>query len=108
MTAEVKVTNTGKLYSGKEVVQVYVSAPVGKLEKESRRLCGFAKTGLLAPGESETLTIRFPVYRMASYDESSAEWLLELEPTAYGSAIPWLTAGWKRCLCWKRRRYCPE
>lgn len=77
VTAEVKVTNTGKLYSGKEVVQVYVSLPVGKLEKESRRLCGFAKTGLLAPGESETLTIRFPVYRMASYDESSAEWLLE-------------------------------
>ncbi|MFG6365760.1 glycoside hydrolase family 3 protein [Schaedlerella sp.] len=77
VAAEVKVTNTGKLYSGKEVVQVYVSAPAGKLEKESRRLCGFAKTGLLAPGESETLTIRFPVYRMASYDESSAEWLLE-------------------------------
>lgn len=74
---EVKVTNTGGTYSGKEVVQVYVSAPLGTLEKEYRRLCAFAKTSVLAPGESETLKIRFPAYRMASYDDRSAEWILE-------------------------------
>lgn len=77
IAVEVKVTNTGSVYSGKEVVQVYVSCPTGKLEKEYRRLCGFAKTSNLAPGESETMTIRFPVYQMASYDDGTAEWILE-------------------------------
>ena len=74
---EVKVTNTGAAYSGKEVVQVYMSAPSGKLEKEYRRLCGFAKTSTLAPGQSEVLTISFPAYQMASFDEAAAEWILE-------------------------------
>lgn len=74
---EVKVTNTGSQYSGKEVVQVYVSAPVGELEKEYRRLCGFAKTSKLAPGACETLKICFPAYQMTSYDAVSAEWVLE-------------------------------
>lgn len=77
VTAEVKVTNIGSVYSGREVVQIYVSAPSGKLEKEYRRLCGFAKTSILAPGEAETLKITFPVYQMASYDAASAEWILE-------------------------------
>lgn len=77
ITAEVKVTNTGSAYSGREVVQIYVSAPVGELEKEYRRLCGFAKTSVLAPGESEILKIRIPVSLMASYDASAAEWVLE-------------------------------
>lgn len=77
VAVQVKVTNTGKEYSGREVVQVYVSAPDGKLEKEYRRLCGFAKTKELAPGESEELTVRFPVYQMASYEESTGEWILE-------------------------------
>lgn len=77
VTAEVRVTNIGSVYSGREVVQIYVSAPSGKLEKEYRRLCGFAKTSILAPGEAETLKITFPVYQMASYDAASAEWILE-------------------------------
>ncbi len=77
VVVSVKVTNTGKEYSGREVVQVYVSAPDGKFEKEYRRLCGFAKTKELAPGESEELTVRFPVYQMASYEESTGEWVLE-------------------------------
>lgn len=72
-----EITNTGSIYSGKEVVQVYVSPPVGKLKKEYRRLCGFAKTASLAPGEKETVTICFPVYQMASYDSAAAEWILE-------------------------------
>ena len=77
VTAEVRVTNIGSVYSGREVVQIYVSAPSGKLEKEYRRLCGFAKTSILAPGEAETLKITFPVYQMASYDAATAEWILE-------------------------------
>ena len=73
---EVQVTNIGTAYSGKEVVQVYVSAPVGILEKEYRKLCAFAKTSELAPGESETLKISFPAYQFASYDDKAAEWIL--------------------------------
>lgn len=64
----VKVTNTGD-FSGKEVVQVYYGAPVGKLDKAAKELCGFAKTKELAPGESEELCISFAVKDMASFDE---------------------------------------
>ncbi len=46
--ASIKVKNVGSVYSGKEVVQLYISAPAGKLEKEYRKLCGFAKTSDLA------------------------------------------------------------
>lgn len=77
INVEVKVTNTGSVYSGKEVVQVYISPPSGNLEKEYRRLCGFKKTSNLAPGESEMLTICFQAYQMASYDDVAAEWILE-------------------------------
>lgn len=77
VAVSVKVTNVGKEYGGREVAQVYVSAPDGRLEKEYRRLCGFAKTKELAPGESEELKICFPVYLMASYEEETAEWILE-------------------------------
>lgn len=65
----VKVTNTGDV-AGKEVVQVYVSAPQGQLGKAARSLCGFAKTGLLEPGASEEITLLIPAYDMASYDDS--------------------------------------
>lgn len=74
---EVTVTNTGAHYSGREVVQVYVSLPDGRLEKEYRRLCAFAKTEELSPKESQKLVLSFPVERMASYDEESSGWILE-------------------------------
>ena len=77
VSVEVTVTNTGAHYSGKEVVQVYVSLPDGRLEKEYRRLCAFAKTEELSPKESQKLVLRFPVERMASYDEESSGWILE-------------------------------
>ena len=75
----VQVTNTGGC-AGKEVVQVYYSAPytAGGIEKSAVCLGGFAKTGLLAPGESETLTVSFPKNDMASYDYKEAQaWVLE-------------------------------
>ncbi len=75
VSAEVK--NIGKTYSGKEVVQVYVTAPAGTIEKEYRRLCGFKKTKELAPGECEIIEIGFPVYQMASYDDQTAAWILD-------------------------------
>ncbi len=62
------VKNIGNFY-GKEVVQVYYSAPEGKITKPARELCAFAKTNLLAPGETETLTMSFAVEDMASYDD---------------------------------------
>lgn len=63
------VTNTGSV-SGKEVVQVYYSAPQGRLGKPAYELAGFKKTDLLAPGESRTVIIDFPVKDMASYDDT--------------------------------------
>lgn len=64
------VTNTGKKHSGKTVVQVYVEPPCGVLGTPARVLCGFTKTKLLAPGETQTLTVSIPKARLASYDES--------------------------------------
>ena len=61
------VKNTGS-FAGKEVVQVYVEAPEGKLPKASRVLVGFAKTKLLEPGESELVTVAFEQNDFASFD----------------------------------------
>ncbi|MBR2721347.1 MAG: glycoside hydrolase family 3 C-terminal domain-containing protein [Clostridia bacterium] len=63
-----KVTNVGSR-AGKEVVQVYFGAPEGKITKAARELCAFAKTKLLAPNESEVLTMTFDIDDMASYDD---------------------------------------
>ena len=62
------VTNTGSI-AGKEVVQLYYGAPQGKLGKPVKELCGFAKTELLKPGESEDLMISFVIDDMASFDD---------------------------------------
>lgn len=76
ITVSVKVTNTGDV-AGKEVVQIYFGAPqkgVGSavLSKAAKELCGFAKTDLLAPGASQTLTVSFDIADMASYDDLGA------------------------------------
>ena len=73
----IKVKNTGKVYAGREVVQVYYSAPGGGQEKPYQELAAFAKTRELEPGEEETVTIVFEAERMASYDVSRAAWVLE-------------------------------
>ena len=72
-TASVTVTNTGSV-AGREVVEVYVSAPAGGLEKPARELKAFAKTGLLAPGESQTLTFKVSAYELASFNEEASRW----------------------------------
>lgn len=64
----VNVTNTGKV-EGKEVVQVYFSAPQGKLGKPEKVLAAYKKTKLLSPGETELLFMSFPVSQMASFDD---------------------------------------
>ncbi len=64
----VSICNTGSV-PGKEVVQVYFSAPQGKLGKPSRQLAAFQKSRLLAPGETQTMVLRFMVKDMASYDD---------------------------------------
>lgn len=69
ISVSASVTNTGKTY-GKEVVQVYYSAPQGKLGKPSRELAAFKKTDLLAPGETRKVYMAFPVSDMASYDDT--------------------------------------
>ncbi len=70
---EVEVTNTGDV-AGKEVVQIYFTAPYTEngIEKSHKVLGGFAKTGMLAKGESETVTVEIPAYYFASYDYNDA------------------------------------
>lgn len=73
ITVPVTVKNTGSV-AGKEVVQLYASAPytMGGIEKAHKVLVGFAKTKLLQPGESETVTVSFDPYSAASYDYRDA------------------------------------
>lgn len=73
LVASVTVTNTGKV-AGKEVVQLYVSAPDGGLVKPERELKSFAKTRSLAPGESQVLTFKVSHYELASYNEKTQSW----------------------------------
>ncbi|AIQ50264.1 glycoside hydrolase family 3 protein [Paenibacillus sp. FSL R7-0331] len=67
---DVTVTNTGSTYAGKEVVQAYYEAPQGKLGQPVKALAAFAKTGVLYPGESETIALGFELQTMASYDDA--------------------------------------
>jgi beta-glucosidase len=73
-TASVTVTNTGRT-AGKEVVEVYVSAPKGTLSKPASELKAFGKTRQLQPGESQTLTFRVTDYELASFDEARHSWV---------------------------------
>ena len=74
VSADVK--NVGKT-AGKEVLQLYVGAPDGKMEKPRRVLVDFAKTGELRPGETEALTLSADARAFASYDEAGSSYVLE-------------------------------
>ncbi|MBO7108858.1 MAG: glycoside hydrolase family 3 C-terminal domain-containing protein [Prevotella sp.] len=76
ITLEVTVKNTGSV-SGKEVAQVYVSAPAGQLEKPAKELKAFAKTRELQPGESQRLVMKIQKRELASFDEANSQWLVE-------------------------------
>ncbi len=81
VTISVNVKNTGD-FSGKDVVQVYFSAPQGALGKPARELIAFKKTDVLMPGESQQITLQFDICNMACYDDCGKTgypfaWVLE-------------------------------
>lgn len=65
----VRVTNTGTTYCGREVVQAYVSCPQGRIQKEYQRLCAFAKTPSLKPGEQCIVSLAFSLEQLASFSQ---------------------------------------
>ncbi len=75
-SVKVNVKNTGNR-AGKEVVQVYVSVPEGKLDQPYQTLAGFAKTSELAPGAAEEVVVDFDFSQLASYDTGRAAYILE-------------------------------
>ena len=76
VTATVTVTNTGGV-AGREVVQVYVSKPETLQEQAKLELGGYAKTDVLAPGASETVTVTVPVEALMTYDTENSRWVLD-------------------------------
>ncbi len=76
ITVSVDVTNTGSA-AGREIVQVYVSAPDGKLEKPEEELKAFGKTKLLQPGAKETLSFTLTAYGISSFDDATSGWIVE-------------------------------
>ena len=80
VTASTVVTNIGNS-RGREVVQVYYTAPKGKLGKPAIELGGYIKTKMLSPGEKETVSVSFPISSMSSFDDlgkiSRSAWVLE-------------------------------
>lgn len=72
-----RVKNTGDMYAGKEVVQVYYSAPSEGIHKPYQELVAYKKTSLLAPGEEEYVELVYETADMASYDEERSAWILD-------------------------------
>ena len=77
LAVEMKVTNIGDTYAGKEVVQIYASLPQTEVKKEYHRLVGYAKTKLLQPGEAETLKITVGQKELAYFSEEKHQWIVE-------------------------------
>ena len=107
--ATVTVTNTGAV-AGKEVVELYVSAPSGGLEKPACELKGFAKTRELKPGESQTVTIKVTNYELASFNEAASAWeaAAGTYKVAFGSSVADIRANatyqLKKAASWKTNK----
>ena len=76
ITVTVDVKNNGKV-AGKEVVEVYATAPQGALDKPAQELKAYAKTKALAAGESQTVTLTIPVADLASFSEAESAWVVD-------------------------------
>lgn len=92
----VEVKNTGKV-AGKEVVQLYVSAPDVAANKPEKELKAFAKTKELKPGETTVVTLKVNADDLASYDEAASAWVVTPETTSSSSELPHATSR----LCWR-------
>lgn len=77
LAVQVEAANTGARFAGREVAQVYLSAPQGELPRERRRLAGFAKTRRLAPGETQTLTLEIPQKQLAAFHPEQNAWVVD-------------------------------
>ena len=71
-----RITNKGN-FKGKETLQVYVSCPQGRLDREEKSLAGFAKTAELEPKKSQTVKVKFDIRELAGFDTKSASYILE-------------------------------
>ncbi len=76
ITATLTITNQGK-YAGKEVAEIYISAPSGKIDKPAEELKAFAKTKLLKPGETQTLKFTFTARDLASFYTDKESWIAD-------------------------------
>ena len=108
------VTNLGKTYSGKEVAQLYVSAPNGKLHKEYQSLAAFGKTEILAPGQRQELELRFDLKSLASYRESdgcyvleAGEYLLRLGNSSRNTVVVGVLELDRECIVSRHSHVCP-
>ncbi len=107
--ATVTVTNTGSV-AGKEVVELYVSAPAGGLEKPACELKGFVKTRELKPGESQTVTVKVSNYELASFNEAASAWeaAAGTYKVAFGASVADVRASasyqLKKAVSWKTNK----
>ena len=74
ITATLEITNSGKV-AGREVVQIYLAAPAGNLNKPVKELVAFAKTKLLGPGESQNLSFELHPMDLCSFDPATSSWI---------------------------------
>ncbi len=100
VTVKAKVKNTGSRYSGKQVVQVYFSAPQTGLDKPYQQLAGYAKTDTLKPGASQVVTVQYKTTDMAPTTQELLPTCLIQASTRSGSATPHAPLRWRPDSTW--------